>query len=830
MTFKKYLYLLASIIFGGLFTGAMGYLVQGQAFGYGNVTILAVTPAFFFGVSVATIILYLVSNSQAKLRAAKDHLEIEIKNRTGELIQSEQRFRNFAEAAYDWFWETDENHQISFMSDLYCERIGVPVERLIGKTIADVPPQDVDPEIWSSFESKFVAHEELRDIIQPRVLRNGDVIWISVNGKPVYDVSGDFKGYRGTANEITERVIAEQALREREERFSRSQKYANIGTWELNIQTEELIWSDHVSSLFGHDESPLEPSHQNFINAVHPDDRQKLADAVRESVENGADYYVEIRIIWPDGSVHWISEVGEVERQEDGTPIRMLGVTNDITERKRIEKSLQENQNLLRVFLDSTIDYSALVDKDGRFVFVNEAMAAVYETSRDDLIGRPMFRPPLSEFGEIRQKRFDDVLGSGQPIRAIEEQEGRWYDNSYFPVFDEVGNASSVAIFVREITELKETEKKLRQLSRAVEQAPNAVFITDTEGTIQFVNSMFTTLTGYTADEAIGNNSSILKSGHTSQETYAELWGAIKAGKEWRGEIKDRRKDGSHFWANETIGPVKDENGIITHFVATHEDITHRKEAEITMQEAMEQAEIANRAKSDMLANMSHELRTPLNAIIGFAGSIMAETFGPIGNEKYLEYIGDIGNSGGHLLELINDILDVSAIEVGKLDLREENIIVDDLVESSVRLISFRAKQKQIRLKTNIQKALPLIYADARRLKQILLNLLSNAVKFTPEEGTVTLTVSHEDDGGHVFIVADTGIGMNLVELAKAMTQFGQVDSGLSRKEEGSGLGLPLTTGLVELHGGTLDIVSEKGIGTTVTVKFTKERVVQDVG
>ena len=156
-------------------------------------------------------------------------------------------------------------------------------------------------------------------------------------------------------------------------------------------------------------------------------------------------------------------------------------------------------------------------------------------------------------------------------------------------------------------------------------------------------------------------------------------------------------------------------------------------------------------------------------------------------------------------------------------------MVVDDLVESSIRLISDRAKQKQIHLKTNVQKSLPLFYADARRIKQILLNLLSNAVKFTPDKGSVTLSVSLEDDGGHVFIVTDTGVGMNHVELAKAMTQFGQVDSGLSRKEQGSGLGLPLTKGLIDLHGGTIDIISEKGDGTTVTVKFTRERVVQDV-
>ena len=236
----------------------------------------------------------------------------------------------------------------------------------------------------------------------------------------------------------------------------------------------------------------------------------------------------------------------------------------------------------------------------------------------------------------------------------------------------------------------------------------------------------------------------------------------------------------------------------------------------------------ASNAKSSFLSNMSHELRTPLNAIIGFTGAIKAEIFGPVGNDKYLEYIDHIGSSGQHLLELINDILDVSAIEAGKLELHEDNIVVDDLVEASIQFIKARAEQKQIHLHTDIQTALPMLYADTRRMKQILLNLLSNAVKFTPDEGTVTLSVSQNNGGGHVFITTDTGIGMSDVELAKAMVQFGQVDSCLNRKEEGTGLGLPLTMGLVELHGGMLDIISEKGVGTTVTLTFPPARAVSD--
>lgn len=254
-----------------------------------------------------------------------------------------------------------------------------------------------------------------------------------------------------------------------------------------------------------------------------------------------------------------------------------------------------------------------------------------------------------------------------------------------------------------------------------------------------------------------------------------------------------------------------------------------REKAEFHEKEAMNKAAIANRAKSELLANMSHELRTPLNAIIGFSESMKEETFGPVGSDKNREYLDDIYQSGQHLLGLINDILDVSTIEAGALELEEENVNITDVVEASVRLIRPRADNGQMSITSTIDPEIPLIYADARRVKQVFLNLLSNAVKFTPESGEVTVSAQLNDDGSLAVAVADNGIGMDEEEVTKALSTFGQVDSGLDRKHEGTGLGLPLTKGLMELHGGTLEIESEKGYGSLVMVTFPKERVVLNV-
>jgi signal transduction histidine kinase len=256
-----------------------------------------------------------------------------------------------------------------------------------------------------------------------------------------------------------------------------------------------------------------------------------------------------------------------------------------------------------------------------------------------------------------------------------------------------------------------------------------------------------------------------------------------------------------------------------------YQEVEVRKKTEVKLVHEKRISEMANRTKSELMANMSHELRTPLNAIIGFSAMIKAETFGHL-NEKYLSYAKDINNSGQHLLELINDILDASAIEAGKLGLHEEDMDVDNLVNATMRMLKNRAREGNIRLIKNIDDDLPMLHADARRMKQILLNLLSNAIKFTPRNGKVSIRASLDDAGAHVFTIIDTGIGMNKAELSEAMSKFGQIDSGLNRKYEGTGLGLPLTLGLIDLHGGTFDIVSKKEGGTTVTVRFPPHRTV----
>ncbi|HEX3501422.1 MAG TPA: ATP-binding protein [Stellaceae bacterium] len=239
---------------------------------------------------------------------------------------------------------------------------------------------------------------------------------------------------------------------------------------------------------------------------------------------------------------------------------------------------------------------------------------------------------------------------------------------------------------------------------------------------------------------------------------------------------------------------------------------------------AKEAAERANRAKSDFLATMSHELRTPLNAIIGFSEIMAAQGLGPVGNEKYLGYIKDINDSGVHLLAIINDILDLSKAEAGKLEMREDVAELRHIIDAAMTMVLARAKSSGVTLVSEIPAELPYLWCDERMLKQVLLNILSNGIKFTPSGGRVAVTVGQRD-GALVIAISDTGIGIASADIAKAFEPFGQVDNRLSRKYDGTGLGLPLAAAMIAQHGGNLTLTSEVGSGTTVTIVIPAQRL-----
>ncbi len=290
-------------------------------------------------------------------------------------------------------------------------------------------------------------------------------------------------------------------------------------------------------------------------------------------------------------------------------------------------------------------------------------------------------------------------------------------------------------------------------------------------------------------------------------------------------EYRVRDGQGGWRWIHDRGYGLRDRSGRVFRMAGSIGDITRRKNMEAENFRMMQEAEMANRAKTEFLANVSHELRTPLNAIIGFSEIITGEMFGPLDHPQYREYIRDIEESGRHLLELINDILDVSKAEVGKLEAQEGNVNIAKVIDSARRIVQERARSAELSLKVELDENLPVIWGDERKLKQMVLNLLSNAIKFTPPGGEVSIDIRHQGKNGLRISVADTGIGIAAEDIDTAMRPFGQIDSALSRKYVGTGLGLPLVKSLVQLHDGKMEIVSKPGHGTTVTITLPASRL-----
>jgi PAS domain S-box-containing protein len=310
---------------------------------------------------------------------------------------------------------------------------------------------------------------------------------------------------------------------------------------------------------------------------------------------------------------------------------------------------------------------------------------------------------------------------------------------------------------------------------------------------------------------------------------WQEHFAVLDRHERFRDFIYTRKTDEQAEHTGSVSGdPFFDQSGRFLGYRGTARDITKQVLAERSLRDAKDAAEAANLAKSQFLANISHELRTPLNAIIGFSEMLECGLAGPV-RPKQEEYAGFVHQSGQHLLNIINDILDLAHVDSGKFELREESgVDLRHIVDACVSLMRDRANGAALRLSREIEDHLPHLVADPTRLKQILLNLISNAIKFTKPGGSVLVTGRRATEGGVAFEVCDTGLGMTLDEIGIALEPFGQVDARLAREHEGTGLGLPLARRLAELHGGSLEINSEKGRGTTVTVTLPAARVMAD--
>ena len=499
----------------------------------------------------------------------------------------------------------------------------------------------------------------------------------------------------------------------------------------------------------------------------------------------------------------------------------------------------EKNRNLVlaaQVFSANT-EGIIITDENEHIVSINDAYSKITGYQPEDVISKT---PRIVSSG-IQSKAFYESMWESIL------KEGRWQgevlnrrkNGDVYPewlmisrILNEADGKNYYIGIISDITERKATEDELRKLALAVEQTPASVVITNIDAMIEYVNEAFVKATGYSREEAIGQNPRILQSGSTAQAIYKDLWATLTEGNLWKGEFKNKRKDGSEYVEFATIAPIRTIEGKTTHYVAIKQDITDRKRLEAELDEhrqhleslvdqrtkelraALEHADAANMAKSAFLANMSHEIRTPLNAITGMAHLIRRSGI----SEEQQQRLDKIDIAGQHLLEVINAVLDLSKIESGKLDLEIAPLNVRAIVKNAVSMIAAKVREKHLEIFEDVSLKNAVFSGDALRLQQALLNYLTNAIKFT-DYGRISIRVSQlaEETASVLlrFEVEDSGIGLATDAIDKVFSPFEQADSSTTRKYGGTGLGLAITKHLAHLMGGEVGVQSQPGTGST---------------
>ncbi len=836
--------------------------------------------ALILGLVISALMYALKRSYNARALALQErNLEIrrQVSRQTEELRRSKAELerQRFALDQHAIVSITDAAGNIIYVNDKFCEISGYQLDELIGKNHrllkSEVHPPEFFAEMW-----RTISHGKVWNGVLCNRNKAGEHYWVSSTIVPFIDENGLPYQYVSIRTDISQEKAVEKALQDNEERLRRSKNFANIGTWDWNISSGELFWSERIAPLFGHEVGALETTYENFMAAVHPDDRELVSSAVAACVEGRAEYNIEHRVVWPDGQVRWLSEKGDVVRDENGSPQHMLGVVQDINDRKMAEQALNRFKSTLDVTDDCVFMFDA---EEMRFFYVNKGATEQIGYDEAELMSmHPYDIKPDYDAETFRELIAPLMDGAGS---MTFETYHRHKDGHDVPVeialqyIAPEGEQARFVAIVRDITERKRMEGLLTRQKSLLDVLHNSISNFVVQGDFKStVNQMLETLLevtgseyGFTGEVMWDDDGMPYLKTHAltniawNEETrklydeFAEkgfefrnldtLFGHVMTGGEpvmSNDPANDPRSGGlpkGHPAMNAFLGvPVyygRDLVGMygianraegydeellrfLEPFDVTYGVIIHSKRMQELQErnreqllEAKEEAILANKAKSDFLSSMSHELRTPMNAILGFAQLLEGEE-NLTADQR--ESVQDIGRAGQHLLELINEVLDLAKIEAGKMELSIEVVPLDDVMDAVKKLIMPLAAQRDIRLHLEPSCSRGLfIHADYTRVKQVLLNLLSNAVKYNREQGEVFVECREGTQGRLRIEVRDTGNGIPEGKLEKLFEAFNRLDADAS--VEGTGIGLVITRQLVELMGGDMGVQSEEGVGTT---------------
>jgi PAS domain S-box-containing protein len=652
---------------------------------------------------------------------------------------------------------------------------------------------------------------------------------------------------RSKAENVSERISIEEL-------YIKAEVLSNSGSFVWDVKDNVTQYSAGVFRIF--DVSSIEtPMPKVIYSLLHPQDYEFFRNFLEKVLSGQMDELpaLEFRIKLRNGQIRHIWSRISPEYTIEKEVLRITGVIRDVTEQKKQETLTEVIYNISRAAsdLEHTHELFSLIHEEIKRLLDASNMFVAYYNEQSDLLeiqyvtGEADIKEvpavgtmskmvivknkalliderqmdEMEDRGEILRVGRDSKCWMGLPLRKNGKAFGivtiQNYDLADAFDQDDLSLMEFICLQIESAIRKMEDAELISKLSNSVLHSPAAVVITDIRGIIEYVNPKFEEVTGYSFDEVIGKNPSLLNSGDNPPKMYVELWDTILKGKDWSGEFKNKRKDGGFYWEMASISSVKNKEGKLTHFIAVKEDITLRKIMEDDLILAKEKAEEANQLKSSFLANLSHEIRTPMNGILGFSELLRDTDTTPDDFNKYLKIID---NNGQQLMNIINDIITVANLEVNQLNLNNKEFDIFSLfqeLESTLSLEQNTMGKSHIKLvfPDQLKEQNISLYTDRGKLMQVLVNLCRNALKFT-DEGSIKLSWSVTNNELIRIDVLDTGIGVSQKLQEVVFERFRQADESSTRNFGGNGLGLAISRGLIELMGGRIWINSKVGEGS----------------
>jgi PAS domain S-box-containing protein len=726
------------------------------------------------------------------------------------------------------------DHEGRFLlaNDRLCEILGCARTDLLARTFQEITfPEDLGRCL--ELTGRLAASEIPSYCVDKRFVRpDGSIVWTRITVSAVRRTDGTVAFFIGAAEDITKQVEATEALRTTEERLATALDASQIGTFRFDVRRNVLEWADGLERVFG---SSQNITLDQFFEAIHPDDRATVMAAYTKSVAEGVAFEENFRVIWPDGSTHWLHDRGRIVPGTDRTPHYIVGAITDISNRKHIEQVLHEREAQFSTLANTIPQMAWIANSDGTRSWHNDRWLEYTGTHPDDALGLGWMRAHESG-GEAQEvlasQRAAFHLGSAwERTVRLRRKDGayRWFLSRAMPVREPDGHIKQWVGTNTDISDRLEAERALtaseERLRRAIEIETVGVVFFSMDGQITGANDAFLRMGGYTREDV--QTGRVRRDELTPAEFMPQSRRAVEeftaTGRTTPYEKQYLRKDGSRWWALFAATRLNDTEGV--EFVL---DVSEQKEAELELERSLgrerlarAEAEHAVQAREEVLSVLSHDLRNPMHTILA-AASILATS---ATNEKQQRPVTIIQRATQGMERLVNDLLDMARIDAGAFTVRKEPLDIGAVIRELVELFEPQALAKQIVLRAELQEGIPPVQADRDRLVQVLSNLVGNALKFTAAGHKVDVREAI-CEGGVQISVKDSGAGIGEEDLPRIFDRFWQAERA---KRAGAGLGLAIAKAIVEAHGGRIWAASKLGRGTTFYVQIPFGSVTPDV-